>query len=188
MQVFDDKLFEEFKSRLNSEESIVDFMAKSGLDVSEHNGQFYKCPFHTDKTPSMSVNDKKGVFKCFSCGRGGKYFDFLYQYNKIILGYKKSQKEFANHLITTNSGIRRKYNIESLDKKIQFSPKTISYMLEVGSMGKKNKRLIVKSAQNDASYNFSKKLEIEQVIRETKDTEDILKIFSDIQKNKIEIE
>lgn len=30
-----------------------------------------KCPFHHDKTPSMSINFDKGLYHCFSCGRGG---------------------------------------------------------------------------------------------------------------------
>src|SRR5271167_4650157 len=31
-----------------------------------------RCPFHQDRTPSMSVNMEKGLWKCFaSCGEGG---------------------------------------------------------------------------------------------------------------------
>ena len=29
------------------------------------------CPFHTDKTASLSINPYEGVFRCFSCKRGG---------------------------------------------------------------------------------------------------------------------
>ena len=29
------------------------------------------CPFHTDRTPSMSINPIEGVYRCFSCKRGG---------------------------------------------------------------------------------------------------------------------
>lgn len=35
------------------------------------------CPFHTDKTPSLSV--KNGRFKCFSCGASGSIIDFVRQ-------------------------------------------------------------------------------------------------------------
>ncbi|MBF0156860.1 MAG: DNA primase [Magnetococcales bacterium] len=35
------------------------------------------CPFHTEKTPSFSVNPEKGFFKCFGCGAGGDVFAFV---------------------------------------------------------------------------------------------------------------
>lgn len=38
---------------------------------------FAHCPFHEDKTPSFSVNEKKQLFHCFSCGRGGNVFNFI---------------------------------------------------------------------------------------------------------------
>jgi putative DNA primase/helicase len=42
-------------------------------------GQEWKsrCPFHDDKTPSLSINPEKdgGVFNCFGCGRKGSLYD-----------------------------------------------------------------------------------------------------------------
>ncbi len=35
------------------------------------------CPFHTEKTPSFSVNAERGFFHCFGCGAGGTVFNFL---------------------------------------------------------------------------------------------------------------
>jgi len=34
------------------------------------------CPFHNEKTPSFYVNEDKGVFNCFGCGKHGDVFDF----------------------------------------------------------------------------------------------------------------
>jgi DNA primase len=39
------------------------------------------CPFHKEKTPSMSVNPEKGIFKCFGCGVGGDAISFLMKLN-----------------------------------------------------------------------------------------------------------
>jgi DNA primase len=35
------------------------------------------CPFHSEKTPSFSVSQPKGLYKCFGCGAGGSVFDFV---------------------------------------------------------------------------------------------------------------
>src|SRR5918994_3547630 len=41
------------------------------------------CPFHSEKTPSFTVNDEKGIFHCFGCGAGGSVFDFLMRYDQL---------------------------------------------------------------------------------------------------------
>lgn len=41
------------------------------------------CPFHDEKTPSFSVSDERGFFKCFGCGAGGNAFTFLMRIERI---------------------------------------------------------------------------------------------------------
>ena len=41
------------------------------------------CPFHNEKTPSFTVSEKKGGFKCFGCGEAGDTVDFLIEYEKM---------------------------------------------------------------------------------------------------------
>ncbi|CAN5872378.1 DNA primase [soil metagenome] len=35
------------------------------------------CPFHEEKTPSMSVDRARGLYHCFGCGKGGDLFSFI---------------------------------------------------------------------------------------------------------------
>lgn len=42
------------------------------------------CPFHNDNHPSMSIEENKGIVKCFSCGAGGNAISFIQKYENEI--------------------------------------------------------------------------------------------------------
>ncbi len=44
---------------------------KSGANL------FGLCPFHSEKTPSFSVNPDKQIYHCFGCGKGGGVINFV---------------------------------------------------------------------------------------------------------------
>lgn len=74
---------------------ISDFLSKYNLlEGSKDSGSssiLIHCPFHgEDKTPSLSVNKDLNIFKCFSCGKGGKIPNFEFYYQSIVLGKKTS--------------------------------------------------------------------------------------------------
>lgn len=41
------------------------------------------CPFHTDKDPSLSLSNEKGVFNCFGCGAKGNIITFYAMLKKL---------------------------------------------------------------------------------------------------------
>ncbi len=67
---------------------------RAGVDIVDLVGRFVNlrkagvnwkglCPFHAEKTPSFTVNPKKGIFHCFGCGVGGDAFGFLMRQDRL---------------------------------------------------------------------------------------------------------
>jgi len=56
---------------------ILDLVG-SYVNLSHKGNQWWGlCPFHTEKTPSFSVNPDSNLYFCFGCQKGGNVFQFL---------------------------------------------------------------------------------------------------------------
>lgn len=64
---------EELRNRI-SVSDIVGKRVKLTKKGREHSGL---CPFHSEKSPSFTVNDEKGFYHCFGCGSHGSALDFV---------------------------------------------------------------------------------------------------------------
>jgi len=51
------------------------------------------CPFHSERSPSFTVNQSKQIYHCFGCGRGGDVFTFWMEYHN--LSFPQSLKDLA---------------------------------------------------------------------------------------------
>ena len=43
-------------------------------------GGIGRCPFHDDRSPSLSVSKDRGLYRCFACGAGGDAIKFVREY------------------------------------------------------------------------------------------------------------
>lgn len=74
-----DELIEEIRQRSD----IVEVIGESVKLKPQGKSYVGLCPFHADKKPSMNVNPQLGIFKCFSCGKGGNVITFLMDFHKM---------------------------------------------------------------------------------------------------------
>jgi len=51
------------------------------------------CPFHSERSPSFTVNQDKQIYHCFGCGRGGDVFTFWMEYHNLT--FPQSLKDLA---------------------------------------------------------------------------------------------
>lgn len=52
-----------------------------------------RCPFHTEKTPSFSVNRNRQIYHCFGCGASGNAISFLMDFSH--LGFVEAVEDLA---------------------------------------------------------------------------------------------
>ena len=78
---------EKFLDELVDRNDIVDVVS-GYVRLSKRSGanQFGLCPFHSEKTPSFSVNAEKQIYHCFGCGKGGGVINFIMDIEN--LGYR----------------------------------------------------------------------------------------------------
>ena len=67
-----------FLDELRARVSLSDIVGRK-VSLKRRSGSEYAglCPFHNEKTPSFTVNDKKGFFHCFGCGEHGDAIGFV---------------------------------------------------------------------------------------------------------------
>ena len=85
------------------------------------NNIMVNCPYHIDKTPSMSIsiNPDKPVYHCFSCGKKGSWIGFYMEQNNY------SYAEALKHLKIDKEPIVMYKKVEPIKKYMDFSDKII---------------------------------------------------------------
>lgn len=73
MGLVPDAVLDEIRSRIDIVELVSEYVSL------KRTGARYVglCPFHDDHRPSLTVNPKLQIFKCFACGAGGDCFGFV---------------------------------------------------------------------------------------------------------------
>lgn len=91
---------DDIKARL----TMADVFARYGFEPNR-NG-FLRCPFHDEKTASLSIYGEGKRWRCFGCGRGGDVISFVMELYGI--GFKQAvvrlDEDFGLNLISAAVG------------------------------------------------------------------------------------
>ena len=77
---------------------LVAFIRSHGIELKQQGKNFIGCcPFHQDKTPSLSVTPQKQLWNCFgACNQGGDIINWIMKFrgvsNKHAIEMLKEQK------------------------------------------------------------------------------------------------
>jgi DNA primase len=103
---------EQIKNRIAPSSLIGRYVTLKSKPNGEYSGL---CPFHSEKTPSFTVNDHKGFFHCFGCQEHGDIFSFIMKIENI--SYKEALIQLAREAgIALPSYTANQQNIDDLNK------------------------------------------------------------------------
>ena len=88
---FSESFLEELKDRSDIAEVVSGYVR---LTKKTGSNQFGLCPFHSEKTPSFSVNTEHQIYHCFGCGKGGGSIGFIMEIEN--LSYADAVRFLAN--------------------------------------------------------------------------------------------
>ena len=119
-------------------------------------GKSYKglCPFHSEKTPSFTVNSEKGLYYCFGCHKGGDAIKFVMEF------FKYSYVE-ALEMLAEKSGIKIIRTTENKDS-VEENEK-LTYALNFVSNLFQTQLFESEEGKNASEYLYSRKLNDETI-------------------------
>ncbi|HLH45667.1 MAG TPA: DNA primase [Acidimicrobiales bacterium] len=74
---------EEDIARVRSAVSLVELVAEHTAVKAVGGRHMARCPFHPDRTPSLSVDDRLGLYYCFGCQAAGDAISFVEQVHHL---------------------------------------------------------------------------------------------------------
>ena len=119
------------------------------------------CPFHNDNNPSMSIDDSRGLYKCFACGAGGDIYNFIREYDYLEGNKQRSGKEKMGYMAAVEYAAREfgntdinNYNFSGRRKDANYEGMSNETKEKIYQRNKKKER--IKQANTAAAAFYTK--------------------------------
>ncbi|MBN1618102.1 DNA primase [Candidatus Dojkabacteria bacterium] len=148
---FDRQVIEEIKDRIPIDTVVKRYVRLKNIG----RNLFGKCPFHTEDTPSFSVNPELKIYKCFGCGEHGDVISFLQKIENLEFPevITRLAKEAGIQIKTSNISDKNYKTIVEAKNIYELVQKFFTYYLNDKNKGLKarkyleNRNLSSKSSQ-----------------------------------------
>jgi len=135
---------DEIKSKLDIASIVAEYVPTLKRNGRNH---FGLCPFHSEKTPSFSVNSDLGIYKCFGCGESGDVIKFIQE----VENYDFPK---ALEVLAKKAGVKLKTIYSPADKKKRKEKERI---LEANTLATKYYHyLLTKHAKGKLALDYTK--------------------------------
>lgn len=97
--------------------SFHKFLADNQLlqEYEERNGDVWiECPFHDDASPSCSINERKYLYHCFSCGSKGNLINLIRDYKNKFENSNASYYQILNDFLRTDKVMQAELGISTI--------------------------------------------------------------------------
>lgn len=78
------------------------------------------CPFHQEKTPSLTVSSERGLYYCFGCSRGGDAITWLRNYRH--LSFREAARKVGKRLAPLTlaaTKTKQELRVERIDRELE---------------------------------------------------------------------
>lgn len=101
-------------AKYSLEKLIHDKKLDEGMKMQGEN-HFISCPFHSDSSPSFSINFEKNVYRCFGCSSRGGYVELLHDLENFY-GRLSTKPQIVNRLLREDALMRNSLGFVTIDK------------------------------------------------------------------------
>lgn len=143
MPRYSDEQIEEVRQRSD----IVDIIGSYVKLKRSGSGYVGLCPFHSEKSPSFSVNPARQMYKCFGCGVGGNVITFMMEYENYSFPE-------AMQYLAERAGVELPQKEMTAEQKRQESLRAT--LLEINTKAARYYYAKLKSPQGKIGYDYLK--------------------------------